>query len=124
MVDVDALTKRLRGVQMECTSALNILEWTASNRDTMVYCDPPYPTADTVPYTESVSLDALRDVLAAQSGYCAISGYGNEWDSLGWERTERRVTSALARGRATREALARTEVLWTNFAPKRDLFGA
>ena len=44
--NVKPLAKRLRKTQMECRDALDILERSASEAETVVYVDPPYRTAN------------------------------------------------------------------------------
>ena len=113
---VPALAARLRGVQLACEDALRVLARVAERDDAVVYCDPPY--AGTSGYVDAyahVVNDAARarlaDVLRSAQGKVAVSGYGDEWDVLGWERHEHpTITANGARG-----VWERTEVLWTNF---------
>ena len=77
-----------------------------------IYADPPYPSATTTGYAvRDFDRDGLADVLMAQRGAVGISGYGDEWDVLGW----RRVTGpALRRQINGGWGEARLEVLWLN----------
>ena len=81
---------------------------------------PPYPTATTTPYLHSeVDKGALTDALTRQRGFVAVSGYGDEWEHLGWRREvmlSNRTNIKGARGEA------RTEVLWLNREPPQRLF--
>ena len=63
----------------------------------MVYVDPPYDNTIGTEgaYRHGVDRDALLDVLRVQRGRVAISGYGDEWDALGWERHEYETVSLL-----------------------------
>ena len=78
----------------------------------MLYADPPYK--DTAGYHSDVDRDALREALLAQQGRAAISGYGDEWDHLGWERHERaeEINPSIGSQRTVRK-----DVLWTNYEP-------
>lgn len=82
----------------------------------LTYVDPPY--ANTVgtagAYAHDVDRGALGEVLRVQRGRVAISGYGDEWDHLGWERHERRTNTSLGDLHAN---TPRVEALWTNFRP-------
>ena len=116
---VRRLSDRLRYVQLLDRPALDILERTADVDEAVVYCDPPYRTADTTPYTVVEDSD-LIDVLRRQRGRVAISGYGSEWEALGWHRHEF-DTFFSALGSGVEEASERTEVLWTNYEPDRQV---
>ena len=106
-----ALADRIRAVQLECRDATDILKRIAGFQDAVVYADPPYPTADTSPYTiNQVDMKALADLFQAQKGAVAVSGYGSEWDMLGWARVE----MACLRRQIKNNSEPRTEVLWLN----------
>ena len=79
----------------------------------MLYIDPPYRTADLRPYKCSVNFRLLDEILMTtpQDVYVAISGYGTDYDFLGWrrvERIEKIATASKVRG-------TRKEVLWMNY---------
>ena len=139
------LAKRLRHVQIENKDAFDILKRVASIDEAVVYCDPPYSTADTSPYKCAISdKEAMKEVLLRQEGACAISGYNDEWDNLGWIRRDKVQEGACAIsgyndewdnlgwirteiksktngiGKQSHRNLPRIEVLWTNFVPKID----
>ena len=71
-----------------------------------------YPSAHVGYRHHKVDVPQLAELLRAQRGFCAVSGYGDEWDGLGWTRTERPTMSGAAVGRGG--PLRRVEVLWTN----------
>ena len=111
---ISTVADRIRRVQLETRDACAILERTARCSDAMIYCDPPYQGSDCTPYgPHQIDHDRLTELLRAQRGDVAISGYGDTWDCLGWERHERRtIHRAIARGVGS----PRTEVLWRNFS--------
>ena len=108
---IQNLAGRLMEVQLENTDGLALLERIADCDYAVIYCDPPYPTADTSPYAwGNLDFDRLADLLRSQRGAVAVSGYPGEWDCLGW---------AAERKPALRQQIAgggepRTEVLWRN----------
>ena len=112
--DYSELTDRLAAVQLECKDALKVLEFSAGNEDVVVYLDPPYRTAGCFYVHNAVDVDALTEVVQAQKGAVAISGYGDEWDHLGWSRIEH---STLCTIYGSKGRFARTEVLWCNYDP-------
>ena len=117
---VAALAARMRGVQLECRDASAILERTQRTADTLIYVDPPYRSANHSPYGDAARrLDwgRLADLLAVQPGRVAVSGYGDEWDALGWHRTELRDRHRPIGAHSGGPASPRREVLWTNFPP-------
>lgn len=121
--EVHRLAERLRGVQILNRDAVGLLERLAPERDAIIYVDPPYPSADTKPYARLPDYDGLRSALRAQQGRVAVSGYGAEWDCLGWpERREFSTQFVSMRGDAPER---RTEVVWLNFRPEGEnrLFG-
>lgn len=124
----DALATRIYNVQVESRDALEILERTAREPGMVIYCDPPYRTADTSPFTVSgVDWEKMTDLLVMQKGRVAVSGYADEWDHLaGWHRFEkahRHIPIGVQNTTEDSRQLPRTEVLWTNFpSSQRDLF--
>ena len=120
MPDIRRMANRLRRVQLEHMDATELLWKLASRDDYAVYCDPPYGQgARTSPYGYGVEdKDEFVKALTAQQGAVAISGYGDDWDCLGWNRCEFPVKVSLTDGRM----LARTEVVWSNFKPGSGLF--
>lgn len=121
-VEVAPLAERLRDVQLECRDALVILERVSVCKDAVVYCDPPYRTTECDVYgKESKGTDWKRmaELLQAQQGRVAVSGYGDDWDMLGWQRYEMTKGFSVLTKRQ-RQKQKRTEVLWCNFnAEKR-----
>ena len=75
--------------------------------------DPPYYTTDNTIYKhQEFDVDKLTKLVKECRGFVAISGYGDEWDHLGWHKHTKEIrTQLVAR---TKKAKERTEVLWTN----------
>ena len=113
-----ALARRMRRVQLECKPAVDFMARIADNADAVVYVDPPYQSADVSPYAVTAR-GGLTEALRAQRGFVAVSGYGDEWEHLGWHRYEMSA-SRMNIGKAAGEA--RTEVLWLNREPPQRLF--
>ena len=111
---IDQIRDRVIGVQLANMPAVELLERVCDNPDVVAYCDPPYADANTGSYAV-VQHDtaAMFDVLRQVRGRVAISGYGSEWDALGWHRSEYATYANLKDGFDKR-----TEVLWSNFKPE------
>lgn len=107
--------KRMTNVRLECNDAIKILQFYADSEDTVIYCDPPYRSASTKQYgVDDLDVDAFSEVLLACRGHVAISGYGDEWDRLGWNRHELRIKIQGNWPGMTSDHRDRTEVLWVN----------
>ena len=88
--EIHRLSSRLRTVQLECVDACVLLDRIKEMDYCTIYADPPYPSANTTAYAvRDFDRDGLADVLMAQRGAVGISGYGDEWDRLGWRRVTR-----------------------------------
>lgn len=114
---VAALAERMWNVQLECRNGLELLEKTADREYAVVYVDPPYRDAPRHGYRinhDHNDVDRLIELLQAQRGHVAVSGYADEWDRLGWRRTEK-AANAQQHG----PALKRVEVLWMNYPEVR-----
>ena len=115
--DIMALNARLLNTKILHRDAVDILKNVEHNEDVSIYCDPPYGGTRNEHYGADVDREALADTLRRQSGAVIISGYGDEWDHLGWTRKE--FTSRLVHrygGVSTRE-----QVAWMNFTPRKGL---
>ena len=112
-----ALAERLKRVQLDRISAVDFLERWADVEDVALYCDPPYHTANTDGYgTVEVDVEDLTKALLAQKGSCAVSGFGDEWDHLGWRKeTMKHATKFHSRPNGERMEMERTEAVWLNF---------
>lgn len=115
------LARRIREVQFETQDAGALLERLSERSDYSIYCDPPYRDAETRAYCSDIAdRGSFAELLRAQRSAVAVSGYGDEWDCLGWERKEFPRSVVLT---PTEKRVERLEVVWTNFAPERKLFG-
>ena len=117
---IKPLAERLRLVQIECKDALFIMDRVKNIENTVMYCDPPYRTADTKSYgmdDSVVDVELMTDILLSQKGKIAVSGYRDEWDHLGWERHEwHNRAYPVAEKDADKDIdWDRTEVLWCNY---------
>ena len=108
---------RLRTVQIECNDALRVID-TYDDKDTLFYCDPPYPVSG-VAYryecTDGYHVE-LANKLCNAMGLVAVSGYHCDLlDNLysGWVVHEYPVTSAASVGKGGEGH--RLEVVWTNY---------
>ena len=95
-----ALSERIRQTQLERTDGIALLERCATRSHIVAYVDPPYrgSASGGSDYGFTVDYDALSDVLSRMAGKVAISGYGDEWNHLGWHKYEKQDTSASISG--------------------------
>lgn len=108
--------ERLRGVQIECTSAVSLIP-RFNSADVLVYCDPPYllSTRHGKQYRCEMTEDdhlQLLDVLKKHKGPVLLSGYPSEMydaELRGWHRETTTTTDLLSQ--------VKKEVLWMNFEP-------
>ena len=111
--DIARLSERLRLVQLDCRDALAVLERTAELDYAVIYCDPPYPDTDLRPYRQAaVDYGQLAELLIAQRGAVAVSGYAGNWDALGWAAESRADVRRQTNG--TGAVTPRQEWLWRN----------
>lgn len=116
--DLGKLSDRMRRVYFENIDAVEFLRNSASQEDAVVYIDPPYLGSGEM-YTEEVDRTGLAEVILAQKGLVAISGFATEWDFLGWEKV---VKPSHTQWNPARDSAgkvtnlqARTEALWMNY---------
>lgn len=112
------VAERLRGVQIECIPAVELIK-RFNYPNVLIYADPPYMLGTRHGKQYRCEMDdqdheELLDVLIAHKGPVLLSGY----DSLlyidrlrGWHREEAVSYS--------QTASRRTEVLWMNFEPDK-----
>lgn len=113
--DILRIKNRIRRVQLENRDAIQLLQELKDHSRVVIYCDPPYRSSDTSPYQHGdFDVDAFTDALLAQSGAVAISGYGEEWDHLGWRKATRQ-NFCNPMGLNNAEDKTRTEVLWMSY---------
>ena len=116
---LQALSERMRHVQLECTDAVGLLERVARHPDSLAYVDPPYRSVPSSPYRHSIDYEELVAACLAARGRVAVSGYRGEYPELeeaDWSRYDHDVyTGAPAPGALNR--VPRVESLWVNFEP-------
>lgn len=106
--------ERLRGVQIECRPAVEIIQ-RFNYKNVLIYCDPPYmlKTRHGRQYRcemEDADHEKLLEVLLEHKGAVLISGYDTELyrDMLaGWTRYENTAYSQICS--------KKTEILWANY---------
>ena len=113
---IPALARRLRAVKLERMDAIDFIERYGALDGMLLYLDPPYE--GTRGYENAVDRERLREAVLASPARIAISGYGGEWDGLGWRKETRRssATTAVVSGGEGR----RMESLWMNFTPAQE----
>ena len=113
--------ERLRGVQIENRSALELIQ-RFNYKNVLLYCDPPYMLDTRYGKQYRYEMDdkeheALLDVLLKHKGYVIISGYDTGlYNSMlaGWNKYETTAYSQVGS--------KKREVLWINYEPpKRQL---
>ena len=110
---IPSLCNRLRMVQLECTDAVKLCEKLSDHEHFVVYIDPPYPNAEySTNYGIEHNDEKLIAVMREMKCRVAVSGYGDQYDCLGWQRSEFQTVSPTGKDRPER-----TEVLWCNFEP-------
>ena len=112
--------ERLRGVQIECRPAAEVIQRFNSHK-VLIYADPPYVLSTRHGKQYRCEMDdkdhqGLLDVLMDHKGPVLLSGYDNALynDRLqGWSREETvGYSQAISR---------KTEVLWMNFEPEEQM---
>ena len=134
---IGALTQRLKGVLLEDLDATDLIRRYITGPETVIYADPPYQApkpsqaaktggADrtkfndhtgqysSAAYATTFDPDAFSEVICDHPGRVVISGYGSEWDHLGWERHELEVRTPLV-ARYKDASPTRIEVAWANY---------
>ena len=115
-----ALAERMQKVQLENRDAFEILDRTRRFEQALIYVDPPYPSADSGGYRKhlrDVDVDELTFQLLNQKGLVAISGYGDEWDHLGWTDLQKQhvFCGTHTVNHHNARAGVRVEKLWVNW---------
>ena len=111
--DILALSQRLKNVQLLNMDVCKLMENICGRPDYTIYLDPPYEKVSVNPYRMNYDKDKLSEILKfyGQESTIGISGYGDEWDFLGWNKRFKKMTHT-GFGRDSGE---RVEVLWCNF---------
>ena len=109
-LEIFKLSERVRGVRITAECGAAVLSASAERADSVVYVDPPYSGRRLYEYSD-FDRSAVAAALLRHSGAVVVSGYGDEWDFLGWRRREHSThsTAGIAGDRR------RVEVAWLNF---------
>ena len=115
-----ALRERVKDLELEIRSAEWMCGYYADNPNICWYLDPPYQVAAQAGlYTHNaLPIEDWVPLLQNIRGLVAVSGYGTEWDGLGWHRQEH-ATHASVGAQNDRERPEKVEVLWTNYNPAK-----
>ena len=122
MEHLERIVERVQHVQLECMDALELVRGCVDKPRVLLYADPPYRDADHVYGVDTLDRGAFASVLREFKGCAAISGYGDEWDDLGWERHVFATAYSRTDESGIVEQSARTEVLWTNYTVQARMF--
>ena len=117
---IEEAAKRLRGVQIECRPAVEVIQ-KSNHRNVLIYADPPYllETRNGKQYRKEMTdreHEELLDALKAHKGPAIISGYDSELYReylKHWHREE-----AYSRTQAGEK---KKEILWMNFEPEKQM---
>lgn len=115
------VSERLRGVQIECLDAIELLR-RYDTPDVFIYADPPYLTETRKSNLYKYEMKKedhieLLTTLLKHRGKVLLSGYDNDlYNSMlqGWHKEQK---ATLAEGGAKR-----VETLWMNYHPENKLF--
>ena len=110
------LADRIQNVTIENMDAVTILNRMAHVDESVIYVDPPYYSLKKGIYRHSdIDVEELTRALLRQQGRVAVSGYGEEWDHLNWEKYTKRTIAPRGGSRHNETAPKKTECLWTNY---------
>ena len=113
---VAALAERVWDVCMENRPADDLLERLVDVDYAIIYCDPPYLSRNTSSYNVvDMDVGRLTELFKAQRSRVAISGMGDEWDHLGWEKHGFATKKVARPGQKVQRASDITEIVWTNY---------
>ena len=112
--------ERLRGVQIENKSALDVIQ-RFNNPKTLIYCDPPYVlgTRQGKQYIcemEDDKQEELLEALVKHSGLIILSGYDSELYNTKLKDWHKEETVCYSQVTSKKK-----EILWMNFEPQKQL---
>lgn len=113
---MEIASERLKGVQIECLPALELIS-RYDTEDVFMYIDPPYLRGTRKDYLYKYEMEdneheELLSALVKHPGKILLSGYDNEMYNgylSGWRKAYKDT--------AAEKGIARTEVLWMNYDP-------
>ena len=117
---IELLSKRIRDVQLESVDACKLLAKMIRYDNVIAYLDPPYKDTFCSYGHNELDREELTDILAQAKGRFAISGYGDEWDHLGWNKHSHDTFKSGYVPAYSEEGskLSRVDdILWTNYQP-------
>lgn len=114
---VMGLAERLREVQILERDAVGVLDRFSGVANQVVYVDPPYRSSSgsRMYNRNEVDWGSLTEVLLAQKGLVAVSGYNDEWSHLDWRVTEKPTYASHIP--SSGRGYGRSERLWMNYDP-------
>ena len=110
-IPLKAIVERIKMVEIDNMDGCDFIEKYNHHPDSVWYIDPPYPENNPNVYEHQVDYERLTSLLEQIEGFCAVSGYGEEWDCLGWYKHSFSTYTSLA---SSVGGLSKTEKLWTN----------
>ena len=116
------LHQRISVIEIENVCVLKLLDKLKDVSDTVIYCDPPYPSKKQNEYNFDIpNMSDFVDLLKKQKGRVAVSSYDGDFDVLDWHKELLDVQVAKTNNWGDSEkdhTLNRVEALWTNFEPE------
>lgn len=113
--EIGRLAERMAGVQVVNGDGTALIEKLADNPKALIYCDPPYPSAEPGLYgPHTVDRDRMAAAVLRCEGRVAVSGDPEDWPQLtdaGWRMDTLPVSGKPGGGGSARQ---RTEALWLN----------
>lgn len=112
--------ERLRGVQIECRPAVELMQ-RFNYPNVLVYLDPPYvlSTRHGKQYRcemEDTAQNELLDTALAHKGPVLISGYDNNLYNNRLKGWHKEYTTSYSQSRSKKQ-----EILWMNFEPQKQM---
>ena len=111
---IDDLSDRTRRVQFENIDAVDLIRKIGHRPDTLIYCDPPYPSRSASIYAHDVDQEKFVSVVQECKALVAVSGYAGDWPDLDWTLSELEVTTS---SNPQQRKNTKIEGLYTNWKP-------
>lgn len=117
------IRERMKDVALECGDAVEMVEHYRTEEKNLIYLDPPYGDdyVDNKGYAaQGFDKAKMVEVLKDAKAHVVISGTGDDWDCLGWDRQVRDVFKPRNPGSELVNP-RRLEVVWHNREPAAPL---